>query len=559
MAVAYSYIRFSTPEQSKGDSLRRQTEGAAEWCEQNGVSLDTRTYRDLGVSGYTGKHRQNPARHGLALFLSAVQGGKVPAGSYLVLENLDRLTREHVRAAYGLFNSILDAGIHIVQLSPERVFKADATGSEAMFDVIVALMELGRGNSEIAIKSDRIAKNWRQRRQAIREGKGGHLPGRPPFWVDKTDRGYALNERAEIVRRVFRYALEGCGSMQTQRRLRQELDVELSKTYLQQLLRDRIVLGVLEDPRTRHEPLAVYPPAVPEQVFDAVQAGLTARTNRPKDGRPRSRDGKTVYLFNSLMADARRPVSGFNIGKQANGRGVHKYVLVAYLTGRGHCHSFPVGVFEAALLGSLSEIDPRDVVADRDDGAGQVLALTGRVESLTRRIEQAEAELDDGDLKVLAKKLRQWTDEKAEAEQALAAAKARVASPTAEAWAELWTLLGRAADPAETALRLKVRAAVRRAVTRMTCLFIGTTRWRMAWVQVEFADTGYRRHVNIIHRSKGNRHQPADTCETTFTMKPGYDLVANLADAERTLEWLVEDYVRNGRPPKQDRTAPPAG
>ena len=31
-SLAYSYVRFSTPEQSKGDSLLRQTEAAVEWC-----------------------------------------------------------------------------------------------------------------------------------------------------------------------------------------------------------------------------------------------------------------------------------------------------------------------------------------------------------------------------------------------------------------------------------------------------------------------------------------------------------------------------------------------
>jgi len=38
--LAYSYIRFSHPDQAKGDSLRRQTEAAADWCEHNHVTLD---------------------------------------------------------------------------------------------------------------------------------------------------------------------------------------------------------------------------------------------------------------------------------------------------------------------------------------------------------------------------------------------------------------------------------------------------------------------------------------------------------------------------------------
>src|SRR6516164_688654 len=92
-ATAYSYIRFSSPEQSKGDSLRRQTEDAAAWCQRHGVHLNTSTtLHDLGKSAFTGAHRKNPDRHALAAFLKLIEGGKVPPGSYLVVENLDRLS-----------------------------------------------------------------------------------------------------------------------------------------------------------------------------------------------------------------------------------------------------------------------------------------------------------------------------------------------------------------------------------------------------------------------------------------------------------------------------------
>jgi hypothetical protein len=46
---AYSYVRFSTPEQAKGDSHRRQTEKAAKYAAENGLELDTELrLADLG-------------------------------------------------------------------------------------------------------------------------------------------------------------------------------------------------------------------------------------------------------------------------------------------------------------------------------------------------------------------------------------------------------------------------------------------------------------------------------------------------------------------------------
>ena len=73
MRKAYSYIRFSSAEQAIGDSLRRQTEGAEQWCTERGITLDE-TLRDLGVSAYRGANRTEGA---LRSFLDLVERGEV--------------------------------------------------------------------------------------------------------------------------------------------------------------------------------------------------------------------------------------------------------------------------------------------------------------------------------------------------------------------------------------------------------------------------------------------------------------------------------------------------
>ncbi len=56
-----------------------------------GLELDDKfTYKDLGVSAYD---RSNLERDALGLFLEAVEAGKVPKGSILLVEAFDRLTR----------------------------------------------------------------------------------------------------------------------------------------------------------------------------------------------------------------------------------------------------------------------------------------------------------------------------------------------------------------------------------------------------------------------------------------------------------------------------------
>ena len=52
---AYSYTRWSTPEQSLGDSARRQIELAKRYAGKHGLVLDdTLRLSDEGVSGFRG-------------------------------------------------------------------------------------------------------------------------------------------------------------------------------------------------------------------------------------------------------------------------------------------------------------------------------------------------------------------------------------------------------------------------------------------------------------------------------------------------------------------------
>src|SRR5262249_13892395 len=206
--VAYSYIRFSTLEQRKGDSLRRQTEAAAAWGERNGPRLDTsRTLHDLGKSAYKGAHRQNPDRNALAAFLKMVQDGQVPPGSFLILENLDRLTREHIRPALTLLLNLIESGIRVVQLKPvEQVYDENVEPMQLM----MAIMELSRGNSESRIKSARSGNAWNGKGKEARTGE--RLARRLPAWIKEKDgRLELVAKRAAAVRKIFELTAAGYG------------------------------------------------------------------------------------------------------------------------------------------------------------------------------------------------------------------------------------------------------------------------------------------------------------------------------------------------------------
>ena len=145
-ATAYSYVRFSSKKQEKGDSLRRQTDGTAKaFCQRQGLHLDDKvSLRDLGASAFRGKHHESDV-FALGKFLDQARRGRIAPGSWLLVENLDRLTREEERKALRLWLDILDLQINIVQLEPETIFRHDKID---MLDIMRALLELSRGHRE---------------------------------------------------------------------------------------------------------------------------------------------------------------------------------------------------------------------------------------------------------------------------------------------------------------------------------------------------------------------------------------------------------------------------
>jgi DNA invertase Pin-like site-specific DNA recombinase len=86
--------------QKRGRSRQRQQEAFDKWCADHKVIPSDDTFLDEGKSGYTGDHVGPKGQ--LRRFLDLVEAGKIPQGSYLVVESLDRLGRDNVNFAQEL-------------------------------------------------------------------------------------------------------------------------------------------------------------------------------------------------------------------------------------------------------------------------------------------------------------------------------------------------------------------------------------------------------------------------------------------------------------------------
>lgn len=211
---AYSYIRFSTPQQAQGDSLRRQIEAAEEWAKARNMKLDN-SLRDLGVSAY---HGANSSTGALSSFLQMVKDGRVERGSYLIVESLDRISRETVIDAASRLIELMRAGIIVVTLSDGQEYSEDSLRTD-WTPLIISLVVMARAHEESLRKSERVGKVWRQKRAEARTERTP-ITSRCPEWLRVVNgRFVLLNERVSVVRRIFQECIDGFGRREIVRRL----------------------------------------------------------------------------------------------------------------------------------------------------------------------------------------------------------------------------------------------------------------------------------------------------------------------------------------------------
>ena len=145
---AYSYQRFSSKPQEKGDSLRRQGDTAIRIAKELNVPLVNAPILDDGRSAYKGDQQK------LRQFIAAIKAKKIPPNSLLIVEKFDRLTREELRPASNLIAEILENGVDIA--TERRVFTKASLNE--LVTVIEITMELWLAHEESKKKTMRL---WR--------------------------------------------------------------------------------------------------------------------------------------------------------------------------------------------------------------------------------------------------------------------------------------------------------------------------------------------------------------------------------------------------------------
>lgn len=316
------YVRWSSAEQSKGDSKERQLRQCHEHAERRGWQV-AETIVDEGVSAFTGDNRRTGK---LAALQDRIDDGEFTEGLILLVERLDRLSREQPARVFSWLESLTNQGVTIATVDGDRTYRHDNLEIGAIIEMIV---KAGVANDESAKKSDRIASSWRGKRARLAAGDHTVMTARAPAWLTVSGqprRFEIVPHRASVVRRIFESTAEGYGKHFIARRLNEEHVPTFGRatswhaSYIQKILNSPAVHGEFQ-PGTRprggkREPVG---DSIPDYFPPVVDAEIFARARLSMQARPRLSMGRGRRLANLFSGMATCAVCGGKMTLRANG------------------------------------------------------------------------------------------------------------------------------------------------------------------------------------------------------------------------------------------------
>ncbi|WP_293984951.1 recombinase family protein [Sphingobium sp.] len=299
---AYIYARFSSAEQAKGFSLERQLSTARSFIESKGWHL-AGEMTDEGRSAFHGSNRDEGAA--LFEFEAKARSGHFSNGAVLVVENIDRLSRQGPKAAAQLIWALNERGVDVATYHDDQIYRADASDMLEIFGLII---KASLAHEESEKKAKRAKASWDKKYAAIEAGSKKAITKNVPAWLTVTEDGdiQENKRRVAVVREIFESYAEGIGLHTIMKRLNgrgepafsgRDNSKGWSKSAINHVLSHRAVLGEFQTQNGKHIPVAYYPQIITLDLFNRVEA---MRSTKTRTG------GSSKYQGNNLFAGIAR-------------------------------------------------------------------------------------------------------------------------------------------------------------------------------------------------------------------------------------------------------------
>ncbi|AZC37077.1 recombinase family protein [Pseudomonas chlororaphis] len=522
-AKVYSYTRFSDPKQALGHSADRQLQYAKAWAAERGLMLDeTLSLKDEGLSAFHQRHIKQGA---LGVFLLAVDEGRIPSGSVLIVEGLDRLSRAEPIQAQAQLAQIINAGITVVTASDGREYNREKLKAQPM-DLVYSLLVMIRAHEESDTKSKRVKAAIRRQCEGWMAGtyRGLIRNGSDPNWVRWTGTEWELiPERVEAVMFALARYKEGLGADRTHQ-LMVENGYSLNCLGLnsQQLYRLVKLSGLKGAKRISvdgedYELPEYYPRLMSDIEFDELQVLTKQRSRRrPKGAIPGVITGIGMTwcgYCGTAMTGANQMRRIKSDGKLLDGH--RRLICVSNLNAMGcKAGSISVAPVERALMAYCSDqINLQRLQEPAHDGQDLRSHLTDRrkvVDDLERqlfRVTEAllASENDGATPMVFVRKARDLEEQLQLAKVQVRQAERELASSAlrqSPADARIWADLAEGVNAQDVGVREKVRQLVMDTFERIVIYIRGIVPEGRKYIDVLLiAKSGQRRWMRIERRS----------------------------------------------------------
>lgn len=413
-ARAYSYTRFSSLAQAGGDSVRRQSAAARAWCEANGADL-VEDFADLGVSAFKSKNATDGA---LAAFMRLAEGGKIPRGSILLVESLDRISRAEITTAVSLVLRIIDAGVKVVTLADGAIYDGASVNAEPT-KLIVSITILMRAHEESLTKSKRVRAAWGAKRSRLGEKP---LTARGPNWLELVGgRWRVIEAKAAIVRRIFAEVGAGRSLTSIVRGLNDEGIPTLRKgrawsvQTIRRLLESRAVLGEFQPHEGREGGRAPVGAPVPGYYPAIVAPSIYAKATLVARGHRRQKGGGADPMRNAFRGVIFTPEGEPLHAQRCKGRAGRSYSYLRANSTKGFSsarvrRSWNYEEFKGLFVLLVERARERRAVAPGDMRAAERLRLD--IEAVRAREGNLARVLGNGYVEAVEVELRRLGDER---------------------------------------------------------------------------------------------------------------------------------------------------
>lgn len=391
---------------------------------------------DKGRSAWRGDHLKVGQ---LGKFKELIDAGEIEPGSVLVIENLDRLSRQKVRFARRWIEEVTEAGISVAVASLNKVFTEESLSGENILDLMQYLMEAQRAHAESERRSSF--------RQKVNEGhiekakRGEIITARAPAWLVGNDgKWYPSPDRAPIVQQIYEWSADGLGYAAICKKLNATYEpwtrgwktdrAEWKIGYVRDILHSPSVEGEYHRKAAGEDRIEVitgyYPRVVAAELVEQARAAKRARL---KTGGRYAPEGRN--LFTGLMTCGS---CGGTMAKivNLNQRGSRYYYIICRAARGGSCENnvqFRYDKFEEAAVREILYLSLDSKHFTKTEETSPIIAriadLRKQIELEQRKLDSLVAMVEDGlDSRTVATKIAQREDSVARAEADLAKAEA---------------------------------------------------------------------------------------------------------------------------------------